>query len=221
MLSNELNLVVAGPGGEVARDLGPAGPGLMNGLAWAPDGSSLAEPNSEYSSDTGTLTVALRRPDGAVSDALYEYSQAAPPWYDAEEHRFGTGPGAFNSWWAPRLTDLQWAPDSTRLAFTVTTTPEDVDDRARHLQWPLFVADPSSGQVEQIADLGRCSQPVAEDGRFGRTCERKEPSLSWTPDGRSITVLADAALTTYDLTGKVLSSEPSNLIGPIVWMTSE
>lgn len=41
MLSNELNLVVAGPGGEVARDLGPAGPGLMNGLAWAPDGSSL------------------------------------------------------------------------------------------------------------------------------------------------------------------------------------
>ena len=165
--------------------------------------------------------MVLRNPGSAEATPLYEYSEAAPPWYDAEEHRYADSPGAFNSWWAPRLTDLQWAPDSTRLAFTVATTPEGGDDEARHLQWRLFLADQTSGEVEQIADLGRCTEPVVEGGRFGRTCEGKEPSLSWTPDGQSITVLADATLTTYDLTGKELSSEPSNLIGPIVWMTSK
>ena len=90
---------------------------------------------------------------------------------------------------------------------------------ARHLQWQLFVADAVSGAVEQIADLGRCTEPVDADGRFARVCERKEPSLSWTPDGKSITVLADSTLTTYDPTGKELSSEPTDLMGPIVWMT--
>jgi hypothetical protein len=221
MVSGDFQLVVAGHDGAPRGNLGPAGAGLLNGLAWDPDGNTLAVAHSDHSADSGSLTVRLRRPDSAQEPPLFEYSEAAPPWYDAEEHRYADSPGAFNSWWAPRLTDLQWAPDSTRLAFTVATTPEGGDDEARHLQWRLFLADQTSGEVEQIADLGRCTEPVVEGGRFGRTCEGKEPSLSWPPDGQSITVLADATLTTYDLTGKELSSEPSNLIGPIVWMTSK
>jgi hypothetical protein len=220
MWTGDFHLVVAGHDGQIRRDLGPAGQGLLiNGLAWASDGSTLAVAYSEHSSDQGSLTVALRHPDSAADTTLYEYSEAAPPWFDAEEHRFGSGPGEFNSWWAPRLADLQWAPDSTRLALAITSTPEDGDDEARHLQWKLFVSDPVSGEVEQIADLGRCTEPLDENGHFARLCEQKEPSLSWTPDGKRITVLADSTLTTYDLTGKELSSEHSDLIGPIVWMT--
>lgn len=220
-VSNNFQLLVIDPYGEFVRHLGPAGDGLLNELAWAPDGSTLAVSHSEHGRNRGSLSVVLRDPTSRTESTLYEYSETAPPWYDAEQHRFADWPGAFNSWWAPRLTDLQWAPDSTRLAFAMASTPEGGDDRARHLQWQLFVADTSTGDVEQIADLGRCTQPVDESGGFALSCEKEEPSLSWTPDGESITVLADSTLTTYDPTGKELSSEPSDLTGPIVWLTSE
>ncbi len=221
MMTGDFHLEVVGPDGDIERDLGPVGQGLLEGLAWSPDGDTLAEVHSDHSRNRGSLTVVLRHPDSSEQTTLYEYSEEAPPWYDAEEHRFGNGPGAFNSWNAPHLDDLQWAPNSTRLAFAMTTTPEGGDDEDRQVQWQLFVANPVTGEVEQIADLGRCAEPVDENGRFTRSCDEKEPSLSWTPDGNSLTVLADSTLTTYDLTGKKLSSEPTDLIGPMVWMTSK
>lgn len=221
MMTGNGHLVVTGPYGEFVRNLGRAGEGLLNGMAWAPDGSALAVAHSEHGRDRGSLRVVLRSPDSGDEITVHEYSEAAPPWYDADEHRFGDGPGAFNSWAAPRLTDLQWAPDSARLAFAMASTPEGGDHQARHLQWQLFVADAGTGEVEQVASLGRCTEPVDETGGFARACEKTEPSLSWTPDGKSITVLEDSTLTTYDPTGKELSSEPSELVGPIVWLTSK
>lgn len=221
MVNGSFHLLVVGPYGEFVRNLGPAGDGLLNGLAWAPDGGTLAVSHSEHGRDRGSLSVVLRDPESRTESTLFAYSEPAPPWYDADEHRYADWPGAFNSWAAPRLTDLQWAPDSTRLAFAMASTPEGGDDGARHLQWQLFVADVGTGDVEQVASLGRCTEPVDDAGGFAHACEKKEPFLSWTPDGKSITVLADSTLTTYDPTGKELSSEPSDLTGPIVWLTSE
>lgn len=221
MVSDSYHLLVSGPYGEFVRNLGPAGEGLLNGMAWSPDGSALAVSHSQHGRDTGALRVALRDPDSRTERTVFEYSEPAPPWYDADEHRYGSRPGEFNSWWTPRVTDLQWAPDSTQLAFAMASTAEGGDDDTRHLEWQLFVGDPFAGELEPVASLGRCTEPVDEDGGFGRACERKEPSLSWTPDGNSITVLADSALTTYDPTGKELSSEPSELVGPIVWLTTQ
>jgi hypothetical protein len=221
MVTGDLTLAVAGPDGKVSRDLGASGEGLLNRFAWSPDGTTLAMAHSQSTADTSTLELVLRRPDAGADTVLYEYAEPAPAWYDAEEHRFGDGPGAFNSWTLRLLSDLQWAPDSTRLAFTTVTSPAGGSEDERTIDWQLFVADVATGEVEQIADLGRCTEPVGEDGRHGGVCEQHGhgPSLTWTPDGKGLTVLADATLTTYDLTGEVLGSQPTEILGPIVWMT--
>jgi hypothetical protein len=217
---------VIGPDGELTWPEWPfkgLGVGLLNPLAWSPDGEILAEAGGEQRADEASVTVVLRRPESAEVTTLYEYSEAAPSWYDAEEHRFGRGPGAFNGWGAPQLVDLQWAPDSTRLAFATVTTPGgDSDDR--QLRWQLFVADSSTGEVDKIADLGRCTEPVDDNGQYARVCDPPHvgsASLSWAPDGETLTVLSDGSLITYDPTGKVLDSEPTDLEGPLVWMESE
>ena len=49
----------------------------------------------------------------------------------------------------------------------------------------------------------RSDLPVDEQHGHG-------PSLTWTPDGKGLTVLADATLTTYDLTGEVLFVETNS-----------
>ncbi len=216
-------LVVLGYDGKIIRPVGPgpAGGELLKLAGWAPDGETWAEIRTDNGRDEGSLTVVLRRPDSAEETTLYEYSEAAPPWYDADEHRFGDGPGAFNDWWAPRVIDLEWAPDSTRLAFVTITTPPDGEDGDRHVQWQLFVADTATGEVDQIADLGRCAEPVHEDGQHFRICDENPPSLAWTPDGESLTVLSDSTLTRYDPTGKVLDSEPTTIEGPLVWLQSK
>ena len=115
---------------------------------------------------------------------------------------------------------LQWAPDSTRLAFATVATPEG-EGGDRQVQWQLLVADTATGQVDTIADLGRCAELVKENGDYAHDCEKASPSLAWTPDGESLTVLSDGSLTTYDRTGKVLDTEPTQLKGPLVWMDSE
>ena len=221
----EFRLEVIGPDGRTRRELGPvwlpaSGQGLASAPTWSPDGTTWAEIRNDHGRDSGSLTVVLRHPDSAEETTLYEYSEEAPPWYDAYEHRFGDGPGAFNDWGAPQSVDLRWAPDSTRLAFTMMTTP-DGKGGDRHLQWELLVADTATGEVDQIADLGRCAEPVDENGQHARVCEEQSPSLAWAPGGESLTVLSDGSLTTYDLTGKVLDSEPTNIEGPLVWMESK
>ena len=217
-------MVVYGPDGRLRRSVGaawtPTAPvgGFTGPFAWSADGETWAETRYEHRADEGSMTVVLRDPDSAEETTLYEHSESAPPWYDPEEHRYANWPGAFNDWGAPRLFDLRWAPDSSRLAFAAMTTP-DSDDGDRHVQWQLVVADTATGEVERIADLGQCSEPVAEDGRHSGVCG-PGPSLSWTPDGQRLTVLSDGTLTTYDLTGKVLDSEPTTIEGPIVWLKS-
>ena len=95
--SPAFRLEVVGPDGQTRRELEavevPAGH-----VVWSPDGTTWAETRSDHGRDMGSLTVVLRHPDSAERTTLYEYSEAAPPWYDAEEHRFGNGPGAFNDW---------------------------------------------------------------------------------------------------------------------------
>jgi Tol biopolymer transport system component len=221
LLSGDGRLVVVGYDGAVARDLGPAGRGPLEGLAWGSDGTTLAIAYSEYTRDQGSLTVVLRSAESGEDLTLYEVSEDAPAWYDVEDHRIGSGPGMFNSWDAPQLEDLQWAPDGTQLAFVTTTTPPGGNEDERQVQWRLHVADVGTGTVEYIADLGRCSEPVDESGQHADVCGERPPSLSWTPDGKSLTVLADGNLMSYDPTGTVLSSERSRLIGPIVWMTAQ
>ena len=224
--SDLTSLVVLGPGREFRGTVGtvwhPAPPnrGLSGLPAWSPDGETWAEIRHEYGPDEGSLSVVLRDPDSAGETTLYEHSETAPRWYDAEEHRFASGPGAFNNWGVLPFMQLHWAPDSTRLAFATMTTPEG-GRRERHVQWQLFVADTATGEVEQIAELGECAEPVDEDGHHARVCDKQYPFVSWTPDGESLTVLSGSTLTTYDQNGEVLSSEPTDLIGPIVWMTRE
>ena len=99
-------------------------------------------------------------------------------------------------------------------------TPEGPES-GRHVQWQLFVADTATGEVDQIADLGRCVEPVDRSGGHARVCEEKSPSLAWTPDGERLTVLSDSTLTTLDLDGKVLDSEPATVQGPLVWLEAE
>ena len=211
---------VLGPDGELRRVLGGD---LGFPASWSPDGATLAQVRSDHTRRDGSLSVVLRPQSLGESSTVYEYSEPAPPWYDAEEHRFADWPGAFNDWGAPRAVDLRWAPDSRRLAFATMTTPAG-EGTGRRVEWRLFVADIAAGQVRQIAVLGRCSEPVDENGQHARLCDRPlagSPSLAWTPDGESLTVLAEDTLTTYGLTGKVLDSEPTDLQGPIVWMTAD
>lgn len=211
---------VLGPDGQLRRVLGI---GLDFPASWSPDGATLAQVLTDHTRREGSLSVVLRRPGSGETSTIYEYAEAAPPWYDAEEHRYGDMPGAFNDWGAPRAVDLRWAPDSGRLAFATMTTPDGTGN-GRRVRWRLFVADTATGKVEPIADLGECSEPVDENGRHARVCDRPfsgSPSLAWTPDGERLTVLAEDTLTTYDLTGKVLDSEPTDITGPIVWTTAD
>ena len=218
-------MVVLGPDGLTRRSVGafwtppPSAGGFTGPFAWSADGETWAETRYAHRADQGSMTVVLRDPDSPAETTLYEYAEAAPAWYDAEEHRFADGPNAFNDWGAPRLVDLRWAPDSARLAFATMTTPEGGADR-RQVQWQLFVADTATGEVERIADLGRCTEPVDERGRYSRVCEGTAVSLAWAPGGQRLTVLSDGSLTSYDLTGTVLDSEPTTIEGPIVWMES-
>lgn len=212
-------ILVLGPDAKVRRVVGsvPSG-GLMSLSGWSHDGEVWAEIRRDHNRNSGWLTLVLRRPGSAEETTLYEYSEAAPPWYDPEEHRYADGPGAFNDWRAPRLVDLRWAPDSARLAFATMTTPDTEDDTQRHVQWRLFVADTATGEVEQIAELGRCDEPLDEEFPV---CDASSPSLAWTPDGERLTVLKDGSLVTYDLSGTVLDSVSTTLQGPIVWLETE
>ena len=97
------------------------------------------------------------------------------------------------------------------------TTPAGRSEE-RRVQWQLFVADPSDGEVVRIVELGECSEPVDSEGRHARTCDEQSLSVTWMPDGEHLTVLADGSLTTYDVNGKDLGSEPTSIRGPIVWM---
>ena len=218
-------MLVLGPDGLTRRSVGaawtppPTAGGFTGPFAWSADGETLAETRYEHRAKKGSMTIVLRDPDSPDESTLYEYSEPAPAWYDAEEHRFADGPTAFNDWGAPRLVDLRWAPDSARLAFATMTTPEGGADR-RQVRWQLFVADTATGETLRIADLGRCAEPVDERGGYSRVCEGQAVSLAWAPGGERLTVLSDGSLTAYDLTGTVLDSEPTTIEGPIVWMRS-
>jgi hypothetical protein len=210
-------VVVLGPDGLTKRSVGATWDGLTRNrgfygpLAWSPDGTAWAETRMDYGPDKGSLTVVLREPDSPEETTLYAYTEAAPPWYDPERQQFNID---IFDWGG--LGELRWAPDSTRLAFATLTTPEGEGERAvRALRWQLFVADTATGEVDRIADLGRCTWAT-------RACDETPPYVTWTPDGKALTVLSDGSLTTYDPTGKVLDSEPApTMRGPLVWLESE
>ncbi len=209
MVTGEFNLVIAGPAGisplrEAPANAHPAG--------WSPDGRTLALRREDNGRGESSLEISLWDADSTEESALYSYSEAAPRWYDPENHRFADWPGAFNGWGAPHVLDLQWAPDSTRLAFVTVTTPEGPSDD-RRVQWQVFVADADTGDVEKVADVGECSEPVGKDGTHDHMCDRREPYIGWTPDGASLTVLMDSVLTSYELDGLELTSDPTEVEG--------
>ncbi len=217
--SPDFRIEVIGPDG---RSRGELGESRLGKLAWSSDGSTWAEVVSKQRIDQASFAVALRRPNSPETTALYQYSEQPPSWFDPEEHRFGDSPNAINGWGGPGVIDLHWAPDSVRLAFITVTTPETGGvDGDRNVQWQLLVANAATGEVERIADLGRCTDPVDDDGQFGRACDGRAPSMTWGPDGETLTALADSALTTYDLSGKVLESDPTSIVGPVVWVRAD
>ncbi|HET7691115.1 MAG TPA: hypothetical protein VFK41_12070 [Nocardioidaceae bacterium] len=190
MVSADLHLVVADTDGMIKDDLGEVGGGLTR-LAWAPDGGTLAVAGSESRGGTGSVLITLRDVATGQLSILFSYDEQAPSWDDPEEHRYGDGPGQFNDWGTPSVSDLQWSPDSSRVAFTLTTSPGG-DDSDRHVRSHLFVADPVTGTVDEVADLGECSEPVPSTGRPAGECDLR-PALSWTTE----------------------------LVGPMVWLCLE
>ena len=217
MRSSDGVLVVIGPDGRTRRNLGPAwtnaapGQGFLHDEAWSPDGSSWAETRYEQRPDKASLTVLLRDPDSPDVTTLYRYSEPAPPWYHGGQRGDA---GKLPGWGAPYVIDLQWTPDSTRLAF-ITITVRELAHRpagtADGYQLRLFVADTTTGKVDQVADLGRCA------------CNGYSPHLAWTPDGQSLTVFSHSTLIHYDLTGKQLDSAVADppMGGPLAWLETE
>ena len=171
-ISSDLQrMVVLGPDGLIRRSFSagwtstPPNGGFSGAFAWSPDGETLAETRLEHVPDKGSLTVVLRDPDSPEVTTLYEYSEAAPPWYDAEEHRFGNGPGAFNDWSAPRLVDLRWAPDSHP---TGLRHDDHARGQARRPAHPVAVV--------RSRHRHRRGRPDRGPGAVYRTCRRERPA---------------------------------------------
>jgi hypothetical protein len=219
MASSDLRIRTYGPKGWPRRELGqiwtatePA-MGVATGLWWSPDGTKGAATRPTQLPDQASVSVVLKDPYSSEESTLFAYSEHAPAWYDVGQH---TDIGAIPGWSAPAVLDLEWAPDSSRLAFILKTTVEGAPAGPDTYQLSLVLADLTTGNVDEIADLGRCGRREQDP-----YCGRAQPSLAWTPDGQSVTVLAFATLTTYDQAGKVLVSEPTMAVGPIAWLVAE
>lgn len=221
-------LVVVGPDGEVRQNLGPM-QSSVDLPDWAPDGNTGAAVRTEGNSRQASLAVVLVHPDSSEVTTLYRSSEDAPPWFDSDARGYR---GYVAGWGAPELIDLAWAPDSSRLAFLTVNTAEGAvqgDGGADYYQLQLHVAETATGEVD-TAQLGpQDAYAYESDGASGWrcTCTKLDhfaspwPSIAWTPDGANLTVLLDSTLTTYDRTGAVLSSQPTDLHGPIVWINSK
>jgi hypothetical protein len=178
---------------------------------------TLAESRFEQHRDGAALRVVIRRPDSGEEFTLYTVSEPAPPGYGAR-----SDPDFYlDSWGTPDTEDLAWAADSRHLAFVIKTSPELASEgiEGDHTyRWTVFVADTETREVEQVADLGTCHGTF--EGGNSASCRRMQPTVAWTPDSQSFSVLNDSTLTRYDLTGTELESQPFTEQGPVVWLES-
>jgi len=134
---------------------GPAGPLISNGShhlgpSWSPDGRWIAFVE-DTPSDALIHKIVVMHPNG--TDRRVLHSQRS---IDPDEPTFG---GA-----------LQWAPDSTRLAYVRGRDPDDPAD------------PPHAGLLEVVGLDGLERRLMAEENGWLN-------DLSWSPDGRSLAVM--------------------------------
>jgi TolB protein len=134
---------------------GPAGPLISNGShhlgpSWSPDGRWIAFVE-DTPSDALIHKIVVMHPDGTDRRVLHRQRSIDP-----DEPTFG---GA-----------LQWAPDSTRLAYVRGADPDDPTD------------PPHAGLLEVVGLDGGERRVMTETSGWLN-------DLSWSPDGRSLAVM--------------------------------